>query len=71
VSAYGTYDQTGDVFQWNENLDNGLRIVRGGSFDDLGDFLPSTFYGNQSMTDEADDIGFRIAKVPEPASIAV
>jgi formylglycine-generating enzyme required for sulfatase activity len=72
-SAYGTYDQGGDVWQWNEaNIDGSWRGLRGGSFT-FHDFnLQSgyrSFIGDPPY--EGFGIGFRVSQVPEPASLGI
>jgi formylglycine-generating enzyme required for sulfatase activity len=73
---YGTFDQGGDVSQWNEatyydSLTGGyFRGLRGGSFEDDGGLrADSPLRGNPAYGDEY--IGFRVAEVPEPASMAL
>jgi formylglycine-generating enzyme required for sulfatase activity len=70
-SAYGTFDQGGNVYEWNEALIYGSwRVLRGGSYYDcLVAALASSYRG----ADHPDigwgyGIGFRVAEVPEPAS---
>jgi len=71
-SPYGTFDQGGNVWEWNEAIIGGdSRGQRGGSFlDDYGlravgriDFNVPTY--------ERSFHGFRVSQVPEPASIAI
>ena len=76
ASPYGTYDQTGNVWEWNEALiESSYRGVRGGSLYSEGT-LPSSFrnYGNPATEHNA--IGFRVASsaegaIPEPMSIVL
>jgi formylglycine-generating enzyme len=78
-SYYGTYDQGGDVWQWNESVDDITnRGLRGGSFAYLfNDYslldLQSnySFGGGDLAGDEGADYGFRVSEVPEPASIGI
>ena len=65
-SAYGTYDQNGDVFQWNDAVSGSSRGLRGGSWDYGEDNLRASdrFSGDPEIEDFF--IGFRIATVPEP-----
>ncbi len=71
ASAYGTFDQGGNVSEWNEAIIGGssYRGVRGGSFSYAGSLL-STDRGYKSPTYENSDLGFRVsAVVPEPSSL--
>jgi formylglycine-generating enzyme len=71
-SYYGTYDEGGDVFQWNESIYFGLyRGLRGGSCGSSGNYLQSGggSYGYPAV--DGDFIGFRVSQVPEPASLGI
>jgi formylglycine-generating enzyme len=68
---YGTYDMGGDVYQWTEGIDNSLRILRGGSFVDGADDLASSSQFASGASQIGVPIGFRIAEVPEPASLGI
>jgi formylglycine-generating enzyme required for sulfatase activity len=72
-SYYGTYDQCGDVFQWNESIYYGsYRGARGGSFE-LGYGLQSgdIYLADGGPADYTNIIGFRVSQVPEPASLGI
>ena len=72
ASPYGTFDQTGDVFQWNESLKSGsYRGLRGGSWDITSADLPASYRYGYSPTIESLRIGFRVAMVPEPSTAAL
>ncbi len=75
VSPFGTFDQTGNVWEWNETLISGtLRGIRGGSFPNGADILPASFrlIGGTPPTTQGVAIGFRVAStVPEPTSLAI
>lgn len=73
ASPYGTFDQGGDVFQWNESVYYGsYRGLRGGSCFDNGGYLQAeSDNGNEPPSDVDASIGFRIAQVPEPASMGI
>jgi formylglycine-generating enzyme required for sulfatase activity len=70
-SAYGTFDQGGDVFQWNESIVNSVRGVRGGSFDGQVVGLESGTRLSTGPSNDGPTIGFRVAEVPEPNSICI
>ena len=75
VSAYGTFDQAGNVFEWNEAMEVGGngRGTRGqgfGSGAGHNSSARSNWYGFVAKTDRA-DFGFRLAKVPEPSSLVL
>ncbi len=68
LSYYGTFDQAGNVLEWNEAfvLDS-WRGIRGGSWD-IGEIVmraASRGYGDPTV--ESPFIGFRVASVPEPS----
>jgi len=77
LSAYGTYDQTGNLFEWNEaNIGGSSRGMRGGVWNGLSGTLPSSFGIDLSPTNIANNHGFRVAEVtpvpaPEPSSFAL
>ena len=69
-SAYGTFDQTGNLGEWNETLIESSRGLRGGSWNTLACYLPASFR-NLGEPDRNDILfGFRVASpVPEPSVI--
>jgi len=73
-SPYGTFDQGGNVWEWNEAILYGSsRGLRGGSFSYYG--LVGTLHASNRNYDyptfEYYSIGFRVSEVPEPASMAL
>lgn len=66
ASYYGTYDQAGSVWEWNDDVVGSNRVIRGGSWNS-NTYLQSS----SSLTIDpsyADSLlGFRLASVPEPA----
>jgi len=75
-SPYGTFDQGGNVWEWNEALISGSRRgLRGGSFidgDGSGYSLRASYRNyNLSPTAESYGFGFRVSVVPEPATLAL
>jgi formylglycine-generating enzyme len=75
LSPYGTMGQGGNVFEWNESAFDGSnssssesRAIRGGGWGDTGDGLRSSGRGNDAPSSEHNDVGFRVASVPEPST---
>ena len=66
-SPYGTFDQGGNVWEWNEAVVYGSsRGLRSGSFGSYDDFLHAAYRNNfQYPTFDFDSLGFRVAKVPD------
>ncbi len=69
ASPYGTFDQAGNVFEWNEAISfDGRRGTRGGGWI-LGDkLLASSARDFATPESEESYIGFRVASVPEPST---
>ncbi len=69
-SPYGTFDQGGNVWEWNETaVISSSRGLRGGSFN-VGSFnlhASTRSYGFPAYEDAF--VGFRLARIPEPASV--
>jgi formylglycine-generating enzyme required for sulfatase activity len=71
-SPYGTFDQGGNVWEWNEAIIDGSHLgTRGGSCIYPADILLASFRGQNLPTYESGDLGFRVSQVPEPASMAL
>lgn len=73
-SYYGTYDQGGNVWEWNEDIFDGgaSRILRGGALQEPVDRLSSSHRETLVASDFYADRGFRItslAPIPEPATV--
>ncbi len=69
---YGTYDMGGDVDQWTEKDINSLyRGLGGGPFNGYSDNLAASSDLYVSPWTYDNGIGFRVAAIPEPASIAL
>ncbi len=77
ASPYGTFDQGGNVFEWNESVvyqgsTYAGRSVRGGSWmANLDNELAAASHFGADPSDEGGFIGFRIVEVPEPATLSL
>ncbi|NQU37611.1 MAG: SUMF1/EgtB/PvdO family nonheme iron enzyme, partial [Actinobacteria bacterium] len=71
-SPYGTFDQGGNVWEWNEAIIGSWRGVRGGSleFGDA-DSMHALFRNYTWPTLEYAFFGFRVSEVPEPATLSM
>ena len=64
-SPYGTFDQGGNVCEWNEAILYGSqRGSRGGLFLDIDFVLHASARDSRPPTDEGGYIGFRVAELP-------
>lgn len=77
-SPYGTMGQGGNVWEWNESNFAGTnsspsedRAGRGGYWSSLENGLRSSLRLSLGPADENDDLGFRVASVPEPSTYAL
>jgi formylglycine-generating enzyme required for sulfatase activity len=67
---FGTADQGGNVFEWNDAVISGSsRGLRGGSFGSVGSVLRASNRGLSDPAVEGGNIGIRVASVPEPTSL--
>jgi formylglycine-generating enzyme len=78
LSSYGTMGQGGNVLEWTEsafngvnNLPSGDRALRGGYWSSVGFPLRSSARDFYDPPIEFDNIGFRVASVPEPSTYAL
>ena len=72
ASAYGTFDQGGDVQQWNDaTYSISSRGCRGGAWNCYTNSLPSSIAGYGGATAEFSTIGFRVATVPPPVITSI
>ena len=71
-SMYVTFDQGGNVWEWNDAVIDASRGLRGGSWyyniDGGPDSSSRAFYG---PSDEDRHIGIRVASVPEPSAMVL
>jgi hypothetical protein len=72
TSPYGAYDMVGDVIQWNDAPFNGSCILNGAAFSGQPSD-PESFelVGGLPATELSIGIGFRLASVPEPSTMAL
>ncbi len=72
-SPYGTFDQGGNVWEWNEAVSGMARDLRGGNWYHESYALNANYRTNYDPLTEASNVGFRLAGrvVPEPTGIAV
>ena len=68
-SAYGTFDQGGNLREWNEDARGSARCLRGGNWSTSYSWLHAYWWEGYSPTVEYRNIGFRVASIPEPSSI--
>lgn len=66
-SPYGTFDQGGNAWEWNEARRSSTRGLRGGRFQDGVGFLQASYRGFEGPTIERVAFGFRVASLPAPA----
>ena len=73
-SPYGTFDQAGNVWEWTEEPSDSLlsRAVRGGSYRDTFGRLHAAYRNHfDNPTGGWTNTGFRVAEVPEPATMSL
>lgn len=68
-SFYGTFDQGGNVWEWNEALIGSSRGVRGGNWYFDSSNLAASGRDSGTPAGEYAAVGFRVARVPEPNSL--
>jgi formylglycine-generating enzyme required for sulfatase activity len=65
-SPYGTFDQGGNAWEWNEARSSSTRGLRSGRFADGVGFLRASYRGFEGPTIERLAFGFRVASLPAP-----
>jgi formylglycine-generating enzyme required for sulfatase activity len=73
LGPYGTFDQGGNVWEWNETLIlSSFRGLRGGSwFSNISLVLNASNRSFVSPTVRNDSMGFRVATIPEPSTMCL
>lgn len=71
-SHYGTYDQSGQVYEWTDSTFSGNKIVRGGAYLTTSSSILSINYRNTFTTASPQSyIGFRIAAASSESDTAL
>jgi formylglycine-generating enzyme required for sulfatase activity len=70
-SSYGTFDQGGNVWEWNDAVISSSRGLRGGNWHGVGNDLASSYRAFYGPSIEFYSFGFRLASVPEPSSLVL
>jgi formylglycine-generating enzyme required for sulfatase activity len=69
-SFYGTNDQAGNVWEWNDAVIGSSRGLRGGSWNDTTTGLAASDRDTSLVPSFGlNDVGFRVASVPEPSAL--
>jgi formylglycine-generating enzyme required for sulfatase activity len=70
-SAYGTFDMSGNVSEWNDlnGLSGSSRGLRGGDWGSAAFYLSSSFRSTVGPSDGTNNIGFRLASFLNPLSL--
>ena len=72
AGPYGTFDQGGNVREWTEGaIDSLCRVKRGGGYDWRDAYMSASVREFYIALEQDADIGFRLACVPEPATLAM
>ena len=67
ASPYGTFDQGGNVWEWNETPYYSGRGIRGGDWGTYASYLAASYPDYNAPAGEGGSVGFRVASlVPEP-----
>ncbi len=74
ASHYGTFDQGGNVWEWNDAIVSaGNRRMRGSSFKDTGFVMQASVPNSNGTFNESNAVGFRVsslAPIPESSAYA-
>jgi hypothetical protein len=70
-SAYGTYDQGGNAWEWTETTgtNTSLRIRRGGAYDTDASTLNASYRDMLASGLENEETGFRLVTIPTPTGV--
>lgn len=70
-SFYGTNDQGGNVWEWNDAVIGSSRGLRGGAWGSNGSYLVSSDRNKGTPVTQNPNMGFRVATVPEPSCVVL
>ena len=65
-SPNGTFDQGGNIFEWNEKSFGGYRSVRGGAFSTTASAAAASLRQAISAYNEGNNVGFRVVMIDRP-----
>ena len=72
ASPYGTYDQGGNVCEWNDTVSGSNRGCRSGAYNNSVGTMSASNRWDIIATNEGNWLGFRVSEVvPEPATLAL
>jgi formylglycine-generating enzyme required for sulfatase activity len=73
ASPYGTFDQAGNVWEWNEQAVAGGvdRGMRGSSLFSSAGNAAATYAGTRTAASGGGEYGFRVATIPEPGTLVL
>lgn len=71
ASAYGTFDQAGNLLEWNETANGDERVILGGAWDRDEPYASAAYRISYSPTWSEVCNGFRVVEVPEPATLSL
>jgi len=71
ASPYGTFDQGGNVREWNEAVAYSGRGSRGGAYDIYGVWMLAWARAGGDLSSHSTSGGFRVVQIPEPATLVL